>query len=291
MQNTKFTLLWCHWGAAAFTVALGMAASVVTAGPVDPDALPPVPTGFSKGHLFLSFSSGELSPPRGSLVEQEKAYDANIRVQVSTGNLTVRVGSVTVPASTFPVILGSSFRTSKVGQTDLEYALTNWIGLGLSYSSFSIHFSQQDVVSTYSTSSINGQPTLQRQDSVFLLPIRQPLFNGNLLQVLASVHFLSGRVVDPFIAVRAGGSSFETMAHHDTSVDPYRYLRRPHGTGRAVGAGVGVNVHFSDQYALRVEAAGQRQLLQSEVFARRSLSTFQMAAGLTVNVTRFADMD
>lgn len=272
--------------------------SAVSAAPLvpDPDALPPLQQGFSKGFVYFSMGAGDLGPPRGSLIDHEKQHDAQLRAQALSGTLPVKLLNINVPPTVIAPFFDTTFSTGTAYQFDLEYALTDHVGLGLSHSQLLIRMKQQDVISTYSTAIVGGEPTLRRSDSIFLLPLGSSLYDGNLVQVLLTYHFLSNHKIDPFVALRLGGSRFHTMAHAelnplDPNPDQFRYLRQTQGSGRAVGLGAGTNVHFTDQYAIHVELAGQRQYLKSDLFPRRSLTTYQFTAGLTINVTRFADME
>ncbi len=272
-----------------FVLSLMGAVALAAEPAADPDDLPPLRPGFSKGHVYLSATGGSIGPPAGTLVEKERERDDKVRMELANGTLQMRFLTATVPQN-IPASSPTTFQSKNFGLSDMEYALNSYLGVGLSYSSLSIKFTQQDVLPGYSAVSVGGQPTARRADTVSFLPLENTLYNGRTLQMLFTIHPMPESGFDPYIALRVGASKFSTRAHSDNE-DPLRYFTQPHGTGTAAGIGLGFNIHFTHTYGLRLECGGQHQVLKSDVFRRRTLSVGYVTAGLIVNLTRFSDSE
>lgn len=270
-------------------ISLTCVAALAAEPTVDPDDIAPLRPGFSKGHVFLSATGGSVGSPAGTLVETERQRDDKVRMELANGTLQMRFLNATVPQN-LPASSPTTFQARNFALSDLEYALNSYLGVGLSYSSLSIRFTQQDVIPGYSVVSVGGQPTARRTDAVSFLPIQSNLYDGRTLQLLLTFHPLPESGFDPYVALRGGASKFSTQAHKDTD-DPLRYFTHPQGTGTAVGLGLGFNIHFTHTYGIRVECGGQHQVLKSDVFQRRTLSVGYVSAGLIVNLTRFSDSE
>lgn len=241
-----------------------------------PQAEPDRDPGFHKGAYIFSFTGGPTTRASNSFMNNERAYDENLRFQTILG---------TIPVFGNPPCCGtfsSLYNRQPITQFNYERALTDHLGAGFSLFYFSIRGTRQDILPGYRTiAPATGTP----QNTVLPIPTEDMLFmsSGGLLQ--AVFHPLHNTFLDPYIAVRGGIEGHSGNAHPGSYPDPTRYdTHIRNGVGLAAGAALGLNVYMGRYFGFKFEATGLRQFLQSEMYSARTLDSTHFQIGFFVSL-------
>ncbi len=234
--------------------------------------------GFRAGTVLISFMGGMTVSAEGSLLEHERRYHETLAVRIqalSPRPITLLGLEYSIPP------FAQVFRYRPIGQFDVERAVGDRFGIGLSVFHFSIVNRSQDV-RTIPTASSGAVAT---RDYIDPLPTERRLYQGTVAAAQFVLHPFSRTALDPYVAARFGVGGFSGNAHADLTVDPTR-LKTEVSNGRALVAGgaVGMNFHFSGEFGVRLEGSAYRQILQADVYSVRGLSSYHLQAGLFLNV-------
>ena len=238
--------------------------------------------GYYKGIMLMSFIAGGTHAASGCYIQHEKNFDKSNEFRIAAGDIQTDFMGNKAHFFQPEYIPGDS------GEFDLEYGLTDHIGLGFSMIQFSIYSIRQDL---YNVSTYNSNPLYQR-DVIDFVPQERLLYRGSIAAFLANYHFLDKSFFDPYVSVKAGVLLFKGEGHETVYNDPARYNNNiNNGLGTYISAGAGLNIHFGHYWGMKTEASYSRQFLRSDMFKSRTLNVLQVQIGLFMNYTNVARSD
>lgn len=241
---------------------------------------PPTKAGFGKDALVFSVLGGLTASAGGSYIDHEKKYEDAQRFLLASGLMDPPVLSFLARPYHFEQQNNAS------GQFSIEYGYGEHLGLGVTVLHFSIGAERQEIIPVLMLSPQTGLP-----EQIYMLePIltEKTLYMGTSVLFQMVYHPFSGQLLDPYVAVRLGPGGFTGNAHRDLRYDPWRYdTRLENGTSRVAGAALGLNFYLGKSTGIIAEASVYRQLLQSNVFSFRGLTTSHIQVGFFLNTKSF----
>ena len=234
--------------------------------------------GFQKGALYFSLVGGIMLSTGGSLIEHEKVFDENQRFLLSADLFDPPVTSIS----------GSPYQFEKqhkpIGQMGLEFGANDYIGIGMTVLHFAIESSRQVIHPFINASTTTGE--LERGDFLDPFASEKTLYQGTAMLFQITLHPFNKRSVDPYIALRTGIGGFAGNAYRNLQYDRLRMDSKiKNGITRVFGAAVGLNFYLKKSFGVRVEGGYYRQMLQSNIFSFRGLTSTQIQAGLFMNIS------
>jgi len=231
------------------------------------------PPGFYEGVFLISMIGGKTIAPGGSYLKHEKVYDERIRDNIVSGNYQ----------SVVPVNENRYFQAEYIpkgiGQMDLEYGSWEHFGTGISAFQYSIDTIRQDAIPGSSLDNV-------RYETV---PVVRNLFKGNAITMLLTYHPVSRKILDPYLAFRAGFVGFSGEAHSALEYNPYRKSNKVrNGIGKVLGGGVGMNVFMGRTYGIKIEGSYYKNYLKADMFDNRILNSYHAQIGLFMNYSSVA---
>lgn len=236
--------------------------------------------GFGKDALMFSITGGLTASAGGSYIRHEKKYEDTQRFLLASGLMDPPVLSFLARPYHFEQ------SNNPTGQFSIEYGYGDHLGLGVTVLYFSIGAERQEIIPVLMVSSETGLP-----EQIYMLePLltEKTLYQGTSVLFQMVFHPFPGRLLDPFAAFRLGPGGFSGNAHRDLRYDPWRYdTRLENGNSRVIGVALGLNFYLGKSMGIIAEAAAYRQLLQSNVFSFRGLTTSHIQFGFFLNTKSF----
>lgn len=242
-------------------------------------------SGFYEGTLLMSAHGGAVIDASGSLIAHDRGVTSADQIAVLTGSQPFRLaGGPPVTAAFFS---GPRFDGGQQGFLDFEYGVTSRLGAGIAYGSGSLSVTRQEVLPQPATLASAGGPVPYLE----ALPMHRTYYSDNSVLGLVSFHFLPERRLDPYVIARVGAATTHTA--YRGSYDYFGRMLQPDTSGVAwvAGAGLGMNVHLTAEFGLKVEASTTQRYVHSEAFAREKINMAAVTAGIVFNwdnISRFS---
>ncbi len=231
--------------------------------------------GFYDGILLISMMKGVTMATSGSYIDHEKLYDEQLKDRIRSG----AVQQQWLPGFD-QVYFDAQYIPRDTSQLDMEFGITNRLGVGFTAMQFGIDVLRQETIPGIS----------YRKEVVDPLPVQRSLFRGSLLMGLLAFHPMPERILDPYVGVRAGFLGFVGEAHAGIYADPFKQTNEVrNGIGTAAGAAIGLNIHFSSYAGLKIESAYFREFLKSDLFSQRTMNTYHVQAGFVFSYNSISD--
>ncbi len=228
----------------------------------------PARSGFHSDRVSISLLAGApISAPSGSFISHEKGYDNYLLYQIQTGQITTD-------------LLGQQARyynpvyeSGALFIWDLEAAMTDHFGAGVSMLFSSISTRRQDVL-----------PWRDSSDQYIMnYPDERVLYSEGALLGFLSYHPLTANRFDPYIKLRAGITFAHGYSHQYNIPDPYIFeADLNNGRGAIYGASLGINVYLNQYSALTLEFSSIGRSISADQFSNRTLNNDYLSVGVTL---------